>query len=1163
MKKIIFIIYLILCNYSICFSAVPSINGVSQSSNSIIITGSNLGSHPDYNPAQPFLNLAWNNFETGVMDTGGFSLPTTVDIENWRIQTSNNRANSTKYAEKWSSPVGTRGGALGIKQLANYSVWYTSFWFKMKNNTQSGKFTRVWSDSPSNGDIQEYNYYFSTGGSDTKIRGNTEYTPYGGAFGGNKSLGYETWHRIEHVFDLNAQTLKVYIDGELDQQKVAPYVAPEFAGSGKVWEVGGMLDYPTDTQNGGYDFDDVYFSPTYARVEIGNASTWSNCTHREIQIPTIWTSSGITVTANNGTFNTGDIVYLYVVDSAGSVSNNGNGYQITIGSSVPSPPIVTGTDPLEDAVNVTKNSNISITFSKTMDCSTAQNVVISPGSRGEVACSGNVFSFLSSGQSDGTLYTVTTPVTVKDSTGLSMSTPNVWSYTTAVPSATCDIDNELCLTQDTCAVAWPTNNWCPDEEVACKPTSCTNSCDSSHLYMCFTEENCTGAGLFWWEGACRDTEQNYLVEGPNLITNANLSSWSGDIPTDWTSYKYSNVRRHPLGVRLWDKGHILQASKIEPNTEYFYAYNYRKGPGTSEVYWYDNHTLENTTGTKTGVFTSPSEPIPDHGIYFSSFDTEDIYLNDFVLKKISTLDCSNDYSQCDYVNCESNGWFYYNNKCNGVASSIMFDNFSDGNSTGWSLVNNSTVTPSWSVSNQVYRQTAYTKSADWSYYEGAYSYWSDGISWDNYRAWVKIVTDDAAGIMFRYTDDDNYYRLSLSFLQGFYRLEKKIDGEFSTLAVTGAGPVGEQNLQVIVDGSLIDISVNGNELFSVTDDSLSSGTIALYSLGPAQFDNVAIEQLDTIPQVFITSLVDKHVYSGNGVTVNAVAKNLSEGGYLEFNDGDSLSGHVSEPFTYTFSNMAVGNHTIGVTAYDSDGELAAYNSLNIGVGGISMVAIGDSITRGSHDTIYTDNFSSNGRNISQGFTPILTGWLESNLGKPFMIYNEGISGAESVNGLGIVSSVIERYSDAQYYLVMYGTNDSSTPRLSGSTCTENDLASSVPSCVGTYKDIMRSIVLGLKSAGKSPLLALIPYTTNSSFSNIFIQEYNVAISQLLNEHNLDTDVPDFYSYFQDNPSQLDDGVHPNGTGYQSMSSLWYNELTNYWSGVFEPNRKSTFNASFH
>jgi len=76
-------------------------------------------------------------------------------------------------------------------------------------------------------------------------------------------------------------------------------------------------------------WDDLYVDSTWARVVIGDASTLSASTHREIQIPSAWSDSGITITINQGAFAPGDTAYLYVIDAAGVASE---GRAITFGS---------------------------------------------------------------------------------------------------------------------------------------------------------------------------------------------------------------------------------------------------------------------------------------------------------------------------------------------------------------------------------------------------------------------------------------------------------------------------------------------------------------------------------------------------------------------------------------------------------------------------------------------------------------------------------------------------------------------------------------------------------------------------------------------------------------------------------------------------------------
>ena len=68
-------------------------------------------------------------------------------------------------------------------------------------------------------------------------------------------------------------------------------------------------------------WDDVYVDNSWARVEVGDSSTYANCTHREMQIPSSWSNSSVTVTVNQGSLSSLSGKYLFVVDENGDVSS--------------------------------------------------------------------------------------------------------------------------------------------------------------------------------------------------------------------------------------------------------------------------------------------------------------------------------------------------------------------------------------------------------------------------------------------------------------------------------------------------------------------------------------------------------------------------------------------------------------------------------------------------------------------------------------------------------------------------------------------------------------------------------------------------------------------------------------------------------------------------
>ena len=72
---------------------------------------------------------------------------------------------------------------------------------------------------------------------------------------------------------------------------------------------------------------DIYIDNTFARVEIGDAPTYDSCTRWEMQLPTAWENGQLTFSVNQGQFERGDTVYVYVFNSDDVVSN---GFAVTV-----------------------------------------------------------------------------------------------------------------------------------------------------------------------------------------------------------------------------------------------------------------------------------------------------------------------------------------------------------------------------------------------------------------------------------------------------------------------------------------------------------------------------------------------------------------------------------------------------------------------------------------------------------------------------------------------------------------------------------------------------------------------------------------------------------------------------------------------------------------
>lgn len=103
----------------------------------------------------------------------------------------------------------------------------------------------------------------------------------------------------------------------------------------------------------------------------------------------------------------------------------------------------------------------------------------------------------------------------------------------------------------------------------------------------------------------------------------------------------------------------------------------------------------------------------------------------------------------------------------------------------------------------------------------------------DFRLVVKLNsgTNAAIGVVFRYQDNDNYYRFSMDQSCQYRRLLKKVGGNFERLNtdVEEGHEVGRDHL-LTVDflGNQICIYLDGVEVFNVTDSDLTHGSIGLY-----------------------------------------------------------------------------------------------------------------------------------------------------------------------------------------------------------------------------------------------------------------------------------------------------------------------------------------------
>ena len=121
-------------------------------------------------------------------------------------------------------------------------------------------------------------------------------------------------------------------------------------------------------------------------------------------------------------------------------------------------------------------------------------------------------------------------------------------------------------------------------------------------------------------------------------------------------------------------------------------------------------------------------------------------------------------------------------------------------------------------------------------------------NWQDYRLTVHLRSDtnQAIGVVFRYVDDDNYYRFSMSSHSHYRRLIKNVNGVVTTLWEDAGGyPVGSSlSVTVKATGTRLSGFIDTTQLFDINDSALTAGQIGVYcqANGGARFEHVIVEQ---------------------------------------------------------------------------------------------------------------------------------------------------------------------------------------------------------------------------------------------------------------------------------------------------------------------------------
>jgi hypothetical protein len=164
----------------------------------------------------------------------------------------------------------------------------------------------------------------------------------------------------------------------------------------------------------------------------------------------------------------------------------------------------------------------------------------------------------------------------------------------------------------------------------------------------------------------------------------------------------------------------------------------------------------------------------------------------------------------------------------GEDDSVLFhDDFSD-TSSGWDSVRNGDGMTDYDAN--TYRIVVSQPNTD---------YWGNpGQDYEDVRVEVDAAKNDGSdnndfGIICRYQDKSSFYAFLVS-SDGFYAIAKVVGGEYNLLGLDGMLPSdaiqqGQATNHVRADcvGTTLTLHVNGQQVYSVEDDTYASGDVGL------------------------------------------------------------------------------------------------------------------------------------------------------------------------------------------------------------------------------------------------------------------------------------------------------------------------------------------------
>lgn len=348
-----------------------------QHSSSITIGGTGFGVK---SPAAPWLYDSFENETVGDGMDGkspqiGTATYTRYATDGVEGVYANDRAYSGSQAAKTlntSSGSTTRDhfafrGQAAQKRFISYRVYGTPFDGVSKGDRQTANLDNGNAydlyDSPPN--FGYAGYMFTNNGAEFVNHG------WFDAITPNRWQRNDQWIVISTPNVANGQ-YDYYVDGVL-AESTGPYATCSSAATNGCqidsWISPNFINKITTTPT--FWIDDLYVDNTQARVELCSGSSWANRGNCNLQIPTAWSTTSVTATANTAGFTDAQEVFLYVVDADGLVNSLGVATEVGEGGGVPpdtTPPVLSLLAPSGTLAAGTTSTTISLVTDEAATC---------------------------------------------------------------------------------------------------------------------------------------------------------------------------------------------------------------------------------------------------------------------------------------------------------------------------------------------------------------------------------------------------------------------------------------------------------------------------------------------------------------------------------------------------------------------------------------------------------------------------------------------------------------------------------------------------------------------------------------------------------------------------------------------------------------------------